>query len=255
LRTLAEPDAQKGGHDMKAVKLGGLVVGLAVVAVVLYQALVFGRQAGDVLLATLRSGQRTAEYNEQIAAGLAGAGLADRLVALAGGLESVLRETTETMQAARPALAEAAATTRTARVAIAEAAQAAKAARVAIEGASLPDVNGLLRQTGALVEQTTTLVHDADASTRPLLATSQRLLDQVDHLVADSELTGTLRTTGRLLANIEHDQGNVSTLLGNTVAVSEVVKREAVVAEQDLAKIRERLAHRHWLFRLITTVF
>ena len=237
---------------MRAVKVGGLVVAVAVVAVVLYQVLVFAKEAGDLFLATLRSGQRTAEYNEQIAASLAGAKLGDRLTSLVGGLESALTETTQTLQAVRPVIADTAATARTARVAIEETALTAKAARVAIEGAKLPDVDGL---TGALVEQTTTLVHNADASATPLLATSQRLLDRVDHLVADSELTATLRTTGRILSNVEHDQGNVSVLVANAVPVSESVKRETATIEKELADLRAKRQKPHGLFGFLARLF
>jgi hypothetical protein len=240
--------------NMRAVKVGGLIVGVAVVVVALYLVLAFVKQVGDVFLATLRSGQRTAEYNEQIAANLAGAGVGDKLASLAGELQSVLHETTLTMQAARPALAETAATTRTARLAIAETAATAKAARTAIEGARLPDVDRLVRQTGALLEQTTTLVGDTHASATPLLATSQQLLERVDHLVADSELTATLRTTGRILTNVEHDQGNVSALVANAVPVSEAVKKEVVIVEQELAVIRAKQRPRG-LFWFITRLF
>ena len=240
---------------MRAVKIGGLVVAVVVIAVVLYQVLVFAREAGNLFLATLRSGQRTAEYNEQIAASLAGAKLGDRLTSLVGGLESALSETTQTLQAVRPVIADTAATARTARVAIDETALTAKAARVAIEGARLPDVDGLLRQTGALIEQTTTLVHNADASTTPLLATSQKLLDRVDHLVSDSELTATLRTTGRILANVEHDQGNVSVLVANAVPVSETVKREVALVEQELTALRAKRQKPHRLFGFLARLF
>ena len=233
---------------MRAVKVGGLVVAVVVVAVVLYQVLVFAKEAGDLFLATLRSGQRTADYNEQIVASLAAAKLGDRLTTVVSGLESVLNETTQTLQAVRPVIADTAATARTARVAIEETALTAKAARVAIEGARLPDVDGLLRQTGTLIEQTTTLVHNADASATPLLATSQRLLDRVDHLVADSELTATLRTTGRILTNVEHDQANVSALVANAVPVSDVFKREVVAIEPELVALRAKRQKSHGLF-------
>ena len=95
---------------MRAVKIGGLVVAVVVIAVVLYQVLVFAREAGDLFLATLRSGQRTAEYNEQIAASLAGAKLGDRLTSRVGGLESALNEMTQTLPAVRPVIADTAAT-------------------------------------------------------------------------------------------------------------------------------------------------
>lgn len=225
---------------MRAFKVGLLIVGVAVVAVALYLVLAFVKQVGDVFLATLRSGQRTAEYNEQIAANLAGAKVGDKLASLAGELQLVLHETTQTLQAVRPAIAETEATTRTARLAIAETAATAKAARTAIEGARLPDVDRLVRQTSALLEQTTTLVGDAHTSATPLLATSQQLLERVDHLVADSELTATLRTTGRILGNVEQDQSKVSVLVANAVPVSEAVKNEVAIVEKELAVIRAK---------------
>ena len=106
--------------------MGLLIVGVAIFVVALYLVLVFVKQVGDVFLATLRSGQRTAEYNEQIAANLAGAKVGDKLASLAGELQLVLHETTQTLQAVRPAIAETEATTRTARLAIAETAATAK---------------------------------------------------------------------------------------------------------------------------------
>ena len=226
--------------NMRALKVGGLIVGVAVVVVVLYLVLAFFKQAGDVFLATLRSTQRTAEYNEQIAANLADARLPEKLASLVTGLQSVLNETTLTMQAARPAIAETTAATRSARLAIAETAATAKAARTAIEGARLPDVDRLLRQTGTLLEQTTTLVRDTNAGAPPLLASSQKLLDRVDQLVADAELSSTLRTTGRILTNVEHDQGNVSALVANAVPVSEAVKSEVTFVQQELAAARAK---------------
>lgn len=240
---------------MRPWKIGALVVALLVVAVVLYQALVFAKEAGALILATLRVSQQTAEHNERIAASLADARLGERITALASGLESALNETTQTLQAVRPVIADTAATARTARVAIEETALTAKAARVAIESAKLPDVDGLLRQTGALVEQTTTLVRNADASATPLLATSQKLLDRVDRLVVDSELTATLRTTGRILSNVEHDQGNVSTLVANAVPVSESVKRETAIIEQELAELRAKKQKSHGLFGFLARLF
>ena len=89
-----------------------------------------------------------------------------------------------------------------------------------------------MRQTSALLEQTTTLVGDAHTSATPLLATSQQLLERVDHLVADSELTATLRTTGRILGNVEQDQSKVSVLVANAVPVSEAVKNEVAIVER-----------------------
>ena len=240
--------------NMRALKIGGLIVGVAVVVVALYLVLAFFKQAGDVFLATLRSTQRTAEYNEQIAANLADARLPEKLASLVTGLQSVLNETTLTMQAARPAIAETTAATRSARQAIAETAATAKAARTAIEGARLPDIEQVLRQTGALVEQTTTLVHDVNASAPPLLATSQQLLDRVDHLVTDSELTATMRTTGRILANVEQDQDNVSVLVANAVPVSEAVKSEVAIVQQELAVLRAKRRPRG-LFSFLTWLF
>ena len=238
---------------MRAFKVGLLILGVAVVAVALYLVLAFVKQVGDVFLATLRSGQRTAEYNEQIAANLAGAGVGDKLASLTGELQSVLHETTLTLQAVRPVIAETAATTRSARLAIGETAEAAKAARTAIEGARLPDVDRLVGQTSALLEQTTTLVRDVNASAPPLLATSQQLLDRVDHLVADSELTATLRTTGRILGNVEQDQGKVSVLVANAVPVSEAVKNEVAFVQQELAAARAKRSR--GLFSFLARLF
>jgi uncharacterized protein YoxC len=238
---------------MRAFKVGLVVVGVAVVAVALYLVLTFVKQVGDVFLATLRSGQRTAEYNEQIAANLAGANVGDKLASLTVELQSVLRETTQTLQAVRPVIAETAATTRTARLAISETAEAAKAARTAIEGARLPDVDRLVGQTSALLEQTTTLVRDVNASAPPLLATSQQLLDRVDHLVADSDLTATMRTTGRILANVEQDQGKVSVLVANAVPVSEAVKNEVAFVQQELAAARAKRSR--GLFSFLARLF
>jgi hypothetical protein len=112
----------------------------------------------------------------------------------------------------------------------------------------------LLRQTGTLLEQTTTLVQDANASAPPLLDTSKKLLDRVDQLVADSELTATLRTTGRILENVEEDQSNVSALVANAVPVSEAVKNEVAIVQQQLAVIRARQRPRG-LFWFITRLF
>jgi hypothetical protein len=224
----------------KVIALVALAVVVVIGAYVTYRALVFAREAGDVLLATLRSGQRTAEYNERIAASLAQANLPEKLAGLTAGLDSALGETTKTLQALQPVLAETTATTRAARVAITESAEAAKAARIAIEGAKAPDLDKVLQRTDALLEQTGTLLAHTDASVPPLLAASQRLVDRVDGLVAGSELTQTLRTTGRLLANIEGDQKNVSTLIANAVPVSETIKNESAFVEQDLARIREK---------------
>ena len=240
---------------MKLVKVGGLIVGLAIVAVVLYQVLAFGKQAGDPLLATLRSSQRTAEYNEQIAANLAGAKFGDELASLADGVASVLNETTLTLQALRPAIAETAATTQTARLAIAETAAAVKAARIAIEGAKLPDVDRVLRQTDALLEETTALVRDAHAGAPRLLATTERLLDHVDHVVSDSDLTTTLRTTGQIAANIERDQDEVSAIVANTVPVSEALKNEVAIVEKELVSFREKRQRGSGLFWFIARLF
>ena len=236
---------------MKTVKIIGLVVGLLIVATVAYRALVFANQAGEVLLATLRSGQRTAEYNERIAASFAESKVGDKLVSLTGSLQATLDETTLTLRGLRPVIAETAAAARDARVAIVESAAAAKAARVAIEGTKMPDVDRVLRQTDALLEQTNTLLTHADASVPPLLASSQRLVDRVDGLVSGSELTETLRTTGRLLANIEGDQKNVSTLIANAVPVSETVKNEAALVEQDLARVRAKAGRVRRFFSFI----
>ena len=223
---------------MRVAKIALLIVGLTLGALVAYQLLAFGKRASDSVLATLRSGERTAVYNEQIAANLAAAKPGDRLVSINAGLQSVLSEATLTMQALRPAIAETTATTRTARQAIVETAAAAKAARVAIEGARAPDVEPLLRQTDALLVETTRLVRETDANAPQVLAASQRLLDRLGTLVTDSELTATLRTTGRIAANIEHDQGNVSTIIANAVPVSEAVKNESAVIEQKLGRVR-----------------
>jgi hypothetical protein len=223
---------------MKTVKIGGLIVGLAVAAIVGYQFLVFSKRAGDAVLATLQSGERTALHNEEIAANLASAKFGDRLVSIDASLKSLLSETTQTVQAVRPAIAETTATARAARLAIVEAAGTAKAARVAIEGVKVPDVEPLLRRTDALLEQTTRLVRDTDASAPPLLAASQRIVDRLDTLVTESELTATLRTTGRIAANIERDQGNVSAIIANAVPVSEAVKNETKVIEQKVGHVR-----------------
>jgi len=155
----------------------------------------------------------------------------------------------------QPALQETTATVRPVRTVIAETAATAKAARVASEGAKAPDVDAVLRHTDALLEQATTLVRDANAQTAPVISTSQRLLDHLDHLVADSDLTSTLRTTGRMLANVERDQGNVSTLIANTVPVSEVVKRQAVVIEKDLDGLHEKAHRIGRFFRFIVSWF
>ena len=222
----------------RAVKIGGLVVGLVVFAVVSYQLIVFARQAGDSVLAALRSGERTAMINEQIAANLASAKVGDRLVSIDASLKAVLNETAGTLQALRPAIAEATETTREARRAIVETAAAAKAARVAIEGVKVPDIEPTLRQTDALLDETTRLVRETNAGAPQTLAAAQRLLDRVGTLVTDSDLTATLRTTGRIAANIERDQGNVSTIIANAVPVSEAVKHETAVVEQKLGHVR-----------------
>ncbi len=233
---------------MKAAKIALLVAALIVGVIVAYQVLVFGKHASDSVLATLRSGERTAVYNEQIAANLAAAKPGDQLVAINASVRSVLNETTGTLQALRPAIAETTATARTARAAIVETAAAAKAARVAIEGAKVPDVEPLLRQTDALLVETTRLVRETDATAPQLLAASQRLVDRLGTLVTDSDLTATLRTTGRIAANIEHDQGNVSTIIANAVPVSEAVKNETAVVEHKLGVVRRFFnAIGHWL--------
>lgn len=170
---------------MKTLKIVALSMGLVLALVVIYEAIVFARQAGAIVLATLRAGERTTEYNEQIAASLAGIKPGDRLTMLGEGLQSVLDETRLTLQAVRPALQETTATARSARLAIAETAATAKAARVAIEGAKVPDIEPVLRRTDTLLEQATTLVRETNAHASPLLATSERLLDRVDHLVSD----------------------------------------------------------------------
>src|SRR5438128_2506794 len=109
----------------RPVKLAALVIGVVVLAVVLFQLMVFSRQAGDAVLATLQSGQRTALLNEQIAANLAAAKLGDRIVSIDASLKAVLNETTETMHALRPAIAETTETTHAARLTILETAAAA----------------------------------------------------------------------------------------------------------------------------------
>ena len=223
---------------MRAVKIGGLIVGLIVVAVVLYQVLAFGRQAGGLVLGVLRSGQQTALYNEQIAANLAAARPGDRLVSLEAGLETVLTETTLALRALQPVIAETSATARAARRAIDETAATAKAARVAIEGARVPDVEPLLRQTNELLGETTRLVQDVDAGAPRLLAASQRVLDRLDALGADPDVAATMRTAGRIAANIERDQGNVSTIIANAVPVSEAVKNETAVVERKVGHVR-----------------
>src|SRR5665213_2194953 len=216
---------------MKVAKIALLAVALIVGVIVAYQVLAFGKRASDALLATLRSGERTAVYNEQIAANLAASKPGDQLVAINASLQSVLRETTQTLQAVRPAIAETTAAARSARAAIVETSAAAKAARVAIEGAKVPDVEPLLRQTDALLVETTRLVKETNATAPQFLAASQRLVDRLGTVVTDADLTTTLRTTGRIAANIEHDQGNVSTIIANTVPVSEAVKNETALVE------------------------
>ncbi|HUK36196.1 MAG TPA: hypothetical protein VLV86_19905 [Vicinamibacterales bacterium] len=131
------------------------------------------------------------------------------------------------MQALRPAIAELTATTRAARTAIEETSATAKAARVAIEGAKLPDTDRLLTETTALVGETTRLVHDVNASAPQALARSEQLLNKLGTLITDSDLTTTLRTTGRIAANVERDQANVSAIIANGVPVSEAVKKGA----------------------------
>ena len=222
----------------RPVKLAGIAVGVVVAAVILYQLTVFGRQAGNALLATLESGQRTALINEQIAADLAGAKLGVRIASIDTSLKSVLDETTSTMRALRPALAETAATAKAARLALEETAATAKAARVAIERVKAPDLDPLLRRANALLDETTALVHETNATAPQTLAASQKLVDRLSTLVTDSELTATLRTTGRIAANIEHDQANVSSIIANTVPVSEAVKNATVRVEQKLGAVR-----------------
>src|SRR5258708_3364683 len=100
----------------RPVKLAGIVAGIVVAAVVLFQLTVFSRQGGRAVLATLESGQRTALINEQIAADLAGAKLSVRIASLDTSLKSVLDETTGTMRALGPVLAETTATARAARL-------------------------------------------------------------------------------------------------------------------------------------------
>lgn len=68
-------------------------------------------------------------------------------------------------------------------------------------------------------------------------------------------MTGTMRTTGRILANVERDQANVSTLISNTVPVSEVVKMEAAVIEKDLTTFRQKAQGVGRFFRFITRWF
>jgi len=153
---------------MKAVKVGALIPGVAVAAAVLYLVLSFATQAGAIALATLRSAERTALHNEDIAANLAAAKPGDRLVSIDANRQSVLEEATLTLQALRRAIAETTATARAARIALVETAAAATAARVAIEGAKAPDVEPLLRQTNALLAETTRLVQDTHAGPQAL---------------------------------------------------------------------------------------
>jgi hypothetical protein len=232
----------------RPVKLAGIVVGVVVLAVVLFQLLVFGRQAGDAVLATLQSGQRTALLNEQIVASLAAAKLGDRVASIDAGLKTILNETTLTMQAIRPAIAETTATARAARLAIVETTATAKAARAAIEGAKLPEVEPLLRRTDALLDETTRLVRETNAGAPKALAATERLLDRLGTLVTDADLAATLRTTGRIAANLEHDQGNVSAIIANTVPVSEAVKNATQSVERKVGIVRR-------FFRAIGNLF
>jgi hypothetical protein len=232
----------------RPIKLAGLVVGAVIALVVLFQLTVFGRRAGRAVLATLESGQRTALINEQIAADLATATLGARIVSIDTSLKSVLDETTSTIQALRPALAETTATARAARQALEETAATAKAARVAIENAKAPDLDPVLRRTDALLEETTRLVHETNATAPQTLAATQKLVDRLSTLVTDSDLTATLRTTGRIAANIEHDQGNVSAIIANTVPVSEAVKNTTAGIERKVGALRR-------FFRAIGSLF
>jgi hypothetical protein len=223
---------------MRAIKVAALGVLLIVAVVIAYQLLRFGKEASDLVLATLRSAERTAAHNEEIAASLAAAKEGERIAQLQSSLESVLKETTLTMQALRPAIVELTATTRAARTAIEETSATAKAARTAIEGAKLPDTAPLLNETTALVGETTRLVRDVNASAPQALARSERLLNRLDTLITDSDLTSTLRTTGRIAANIERDQANVSAIIANGVPVSDAVRKGTEDVEHKVGLVR-----------------